>query len=324
MGEDEVRTRLSADPEATRKNMYQVRHYMDHLSAADLERRAKDILFNRELGAPADVLVNPPPTGWDSLWRDVVDEVYRRFGDSGGGQEFLEQIIKQFEADALTRPRLPDDQVAAFLDRASVDRDFLVRYSKRRYLEEFVSQGHVQIRPASMYKDPSLNPGVRDDELRLAIQPNPSETKLEVFGRNGQSKGRIEPIDSLLTMVAPTDYYVYCMSGLLSPDLFHDFGADSCVLIWDLKVFQERLLEGLNSRLPYPAWGGQIERVQYVDPLNTAFRQFHIYRAKHFRYAYQQEYRLVWCPAATTPVGALETIKLELGDMRDCCELLYL
>jgi hypothetical protein len=320
--EEEGLGAMPRDPEEARQITYQVRRYMDHLSDKDLEQRAKDIFFNRAVGAPADLLAHPPPMGWDYLWRDVVDEAQRRFGDVGA-RAFGERVAKQCYADWQTRQRLPRDQAAAFLQRVRVGSDFLVRYSKRRYLEEFVSRGYLEIRPASSYNDPSLNPGVRDDELRLAIQPNPSEIRLEVIDRTtGQVKGRLEPVGSRLTTVAPTDYYVYCMSGLLSPDLFHDFGADACVLIRDLKVFQERLLEGLNSRLPYPTWGGQIERVQYVDPLNTTFRQFHVYYAKHFRYAYQQEYRVVWCPAATTPIVALDVIRLELGAMRDCCELL--
>jgi len=313
---------MPRDQEETRQIAYQVRRYMDHLSDEDLEQRAKDIFFNRAVGAPADVLVNPPPTGWEYLWRDVVDEAYRRLGEVGG-RAVVGRVVKQFDEDALTRQRLPDDQAAAFLRRAGTEGSFLVRYSKRQYLEELVSRGHLEIRPASSYNDPSLNPGARDDELRLAIRPNPSEIKMEVIDhRTGQVKGLLEPIGSLLTTVAPTDYYVYCMSGLLSPDLFHDFDADACVLIRDRNIFQERLFEGLNSRLPYPTWGGRIERVRYVDPLNTAFRQFHVYYSKHFRYAYQQEYRVVWCPAATTAVTTLEIIRLELGDMRDCCELL--
>jgi len=265
---------------------------MGHLSDGDLVQRASGIFFNRAVGAKVDALSNPPPTGWEHLWRDVVDEAYRRFGDMGGAA-FVDRIATQFNADNLVRRRLSDERTAAFLQHVEAGSEFLVRYSKRKYLEELVARGHVEVRPASAYNDPSLNASVRDDELRLAIRPNPSEIKLEVMDRHtGKCKGLLQPIDSRITSVAPSDYYVYCMSGWFSPYLIHDFDADGCVVIREPKVSVGRL-DGLNSQLPFPAGGGDIEKVMYVDPLNTGLRQFRVYYAKHFRYAYQRERRVV-------------------------------
>lgn len=313
---------MPRDPEEARQIAYQVRRYMDHLSDEDLEQRAKDICFNLAIGARADVLANPPPMGWEQLWRDVVDEAKRRFGDVDG-RWWAKQIDGECFAKWQARPHLPKDQAASLMQRAGTAGGFFVRYSKRAYLEQLVSRGYVEVRPASSYDDPSLNEAIRDDELRLAIQPNPAEIKIEVFdSRTGEAKGSFAPIGSRVTSVAGSNYYVYCMSGVLAPHLFHDFDADACVLIRDPKVFVERLLDGLNSWLPHPSWGGDLETVKYVDPLNTGIRQFKVYSAKHYRFAYQREFRIVWYPALTTPLMKLGTIRLELGSMRDCCELL--
>jgi hypothetical protein len=102
--------------------------------------------------------------------------------------------------------------------------------------------------------------------------------------------------------------------------LFADFDADACIVIRDPKTYVGRILDGLRVRLPHPKWGGDIFEVKYVDPLNTSVRQFHVPTAKHFRYAYQREWRIIWVPAQD--VRDLPHIDLELGSMEDCCTLL--
>jgi hypothetical protein len=194
----------------------------------------------------------------------------------------------------------------------------LVRYSTRERLEALVAHGRLRIFPASRYDDPSLNPAIRDKELELAIQPH--GLKAEVLDRTGKPKGSIQVIDNLLTSVSTTNYYVHCLSGFLSPDLFPDFNADACIVIRDPGLYARRILDGLHARLPHPQWGGSLFEVKYVDPLNTSVRQFHVPIAKHFRFAYQREWRIIWVPAEE--IRDLPNIDLELGSMEDCCTLL--
>jgi hypothetical protein len=70
----------------------------------------------------------------------------------------------------------------------------------------------------------------------------------------------------------------------------------------------------------YPAWGGDIEEVKYIDPLNAAVRHLHVLIAKHFHFAHQQEWRIIWVPVQDA--RELLYIDLELGSMEDCCTLL--
>ena len=308
------------DPEKSRRITYEFRRYMNHLSDEFLKTRAKDVFFNRAVSAPTHALVNAPPLGWDHLWRDVVDEARGRFGDTGG-HDLMELVKAEFRTAWNARPRLSSEAVRRFIRRAPT-RPFSVRYSKRKYLEDLVRYGRIRISSASCYNDPSLNPAVRDEELELAIQPNPSEYRFEVIDpQTREVRQRIPVRGNIITTRAPTDYYILCMSDLLAPYLFYDFDADACVVFTKTELFLDRLVAALSARLP-GEWIPAAARVQYVDPLNCSLRHFKIYIAKHFRYAYQQECRFVYCPASGD-TNLLEPLEdLRIGNMEDCCELL--
>ncbi|HEX5081915.1 MAG TPA: ABC transporter permease [Blastocatellia bacterium] len=47
-----------------------------------------------------------------------------------------------------------------------------------------------------------------------------------------------------------------------------------------------------------------------------------VYFAKHFRYWYQQEYRVVWTPP--TPIAKLPPLDVEMGNLKDICEIICL
>jgi hypothetical protein len=142
----------------------------------------------------------------------------------------------------------------------------------------------------------------------------------EVFERTGKPKGPIRVIDSRLTAMSQTDFYAHCLSRTLAPELFPDFNADACIVIRDPQLYVERILDAFHAQLPHPAWGGDLEEVKYVDPLNIATRQILIPIHKHFYYARQQEMRVIWVP--THDAGELRHIDLNLGNMEDCCTLL--
>jgi hypothetical protein len=70
------------------------------------------------------------------------------------------------------------------------------------------------------------------------------------------------------------------------------------------------LISKVKENLPeYTEWH---QRLVYVDPLNSA-GSIDIFFSKHFRYAYQKEYRIVWLP----PVAhqKLSPLIVEVGSL---------
>ena len=179
-------------------------------------------------------------------------------------------------------------------------------------------EGKLRISPAASYVDPSLNPAIQDDELSFCFTPNPSHFKVEVFdGKTGKLKGQLSPENLKIKYETRSNYYVYCLSFILTPRLFLDFEANACLVIREPKQFVDKLtiaFQGLN-----PGWIGAFETVKYLDPLNPPNKGIDLFSCKHFRYSYQKEVRMIWLPPA--PVDTLDYQFLDLGSLEHCTEL---
>ena len=127
-----------------------------------------------------------------------------------------------------------------------------------------------------------------------------------------------------LKIESNSDYYVHCLSSVINFRLFADFEADSCLIITEPKLFFRKLLKAFSDKCQ--SWkvnGGPIE---YIDPLNHKIKDLKeidkLYLFKHFRYCYQQEYRVLWIPPVA--VNKLEPILLQLSDIKEYCNFISL
>lgn len=85
-------------------------------------------------------------------------------------------------------------------------------------------RGQIRIAAASSYADPSLNPAIHDDELRITGISLASEVTMTVVDKaTGAPKGKITPRGNLTSIVkSDTDFYVYCVSCVCDLRLFDD------------------------------------------------------------------------------------------------------
>ena len=97
-----------------------------------------------------------------------------------------------------------------------------------------------------------------------------------------------------MTIRMATDYWMFCLAGVLDQRLFADFQADCCLII-RRRPFEERLLRAATLQLRnVDAYFG---RVLYVDSLGArparvrVTRSIPIHMTKLFRYANQREIR---------------------------------
>jgi hypothetical protein len=178
----------------------------------------------------------------------------------------------------------------------------LFRFSETGWNSDFICSGRIQISPASGYNDAAAISAVRDDELRLdwyddALTPQSIETQ---------------------------DYYCLCVSSEYDYRLFVDFRADSCVAIKDPAAFSVRLQNAIvrhNNEQPASGIGRLYEcPVIYVDPFSLAPPETagEVPFCKHFRFAYQTEFRFVLTAADNLQ---LQPFFLELGSLEDIAEI---
>lgn len=178
----------------------------------------------------------------------------------------------------------------------------LFRFSKTQWNKEFIQNGRVRISPASYYNDTTAINAVKDDELRL------------------------EWYDTRLTqkVLEVSNYFCLCLSSEYDYRLFVDFQSDSCVAIKDPVVFSERLRHAISQHnKDYPTFRiAQLtecpivyyDRFTLVPPEQAVEVQF----CKHFRFAYQTEFRFVLTPAEDRQ---LEPFFLNLGNIMDIAEI---
>lgn len=304
------------------RQQYRLRRYMEHLKEDDLQRRAKEIINNLTL-LNEESKISPLPLSiktekWMILWTHVLEEFVIRFGPYPAG--FTTGSMKDVKIPDPRSPLAP--KAANAVKTTSFPRgDYLFKYGKSKYLKQALNEKNIRISPVSSYNDPSLNPAIRDEELELSIYPSPSELKIKAYdGKTGKYKSDIHPENFVYTARSKTNYYVYCLSLSFAPRLFLDFNAGACLVIRKPGEFIEMILSIFEGKMK--GWTGSSEKVFYIDPLNCPTADIDIFSSKHFRYAYQREYRLIWLPP--DPKQALDYVMLEVPDINEYCYLVDL
>lgn len=303
---------------------------MEHLSEEDLIQRHNDIIKNLTL--LTDELkfgflpMNEIGQLWSELYTHLLEECnLRRF-----------DIINNLPKDAGNNPfpnydlKGLDKSVEEFKRLNLQSGTYLVKYGKQKYLKAMLEKGSIRIMPAASYNDPSLNSAIRDNELETSRLILPNEVEFENFYNTievsvGDKKGKFGDFaefigNSKFTLISNVNFYVYCLAYEHSARLFGDFEADCCVVIKKPTIFLEKLSKEFNE--VKPGYSLYNDAVKYFDRLNVGKQQLPFYFSKHFSYAYQKEYRLIWLPPEKTM--ELEPVFLELGNLEDCCEIIEL
>lgn len=295
------------------RSEYSRRRYLETCSLQDLHSRLFDIRHNllsfSTVGFPESNIL--PRTLWlRERAIHVHHELELRQAHETGEGRFSELLKKQY-------PNI-QKAIRAWGNRAIPDYQYFVKYGKHAELLSVLEKGYLRVRPASDYDDPSLNPAVRDKELE-AVFSLPPGTRLQ--RQNGEGIYEDLPLIGRISVTtqSSTDFYVFCASAIYQHRLFDDFEADACLLIHKPKVFVLKIVDALKK--DYSEWLFAEKMVRYYDPLwLNGFAEIPF--VKHFRYWYQNEYRVVVKPRV--PVRRLSPIVLELGKMSDICELIAL
>lgn len=287
---------------------YHSRPYLEHLSDSKLNRRHDDIAANMvnltSEGRIGALTQHDDRDYWGRLYTYVLEEM---------GARRLRPNHRRVEDSDLLRGG--DPVAAARLREVEVpESPYLVQYSHTRYLRPLLDSGKLQVAPASCFADPSLNPAKRDEELRVEAVALPDE--LEIGLPDGST---LEPVGNVeITWSASTNYYVWCLTSVLNPRLFRQFGYDACLLIPDPRALLERVMEGLFRELP--SYEVLTAPVTYVDPMNPPEGEPKVYLSKSFRYAYQKEVHVIAVPRDDREY--LDPVKLEVGPLQDGAELI--
>lgn len=303
---------------------YRKNRYLKYIDDKELKQRAKDILCNYLILSEDNKLgLRPWNEGgnyWFAVWTHVLEEFILRFGPYPAG--FSEDFDQDWH---IPDPTFPHNKKAikAFKDIDFNVGNYLIKYGKYDILKSIYENGIIRISPASLFNDPSLNPAMRDNELELSIYTDILNIKIDTINKivNNHRDNFPKEGNLIIRTESISDYYVYCFSSAYDYRLFADFKADSCLIITEPKLFFRSLLKAFADK--YQNWKVNGGPVQYIDPLNHNIQRLNeidLYLFKHFRFCYQQEYRVLWVPPIA--VNDLKPIFLQLTDIKKYCNFM--
>lgn len=301
---------------------YRMRRYCQHLSQPELNRRLRDIVTNLLLltpGAKIGVLsITPENMRWMEIWTHALQEMVLRHGPFPNG----------FTRDILHAEPFPDflndvGKAAAkhVASRGASLMGSYIKFGKKEHMEALFRRGAIRVRPASYYVAPDHNGAVRDDELALSLSfAIPASVLKDIVANPHNVPDNADDQRLDLTLSAGSDYWLYCVAASMSPRLFVDFDATSCVVVKDRKRFEEMMRQA-SADVFAPAVL-ECKAVGYVDPVLPPKHRIDVAMSKHFRYSYQDEHRFVWRPRDTT--CHVPYVDLELGSLEAFAELVEL
>lgn len=277
------------------EQQYRGSRYMKQLDNEKLDQRFFDVFNNYWDVTPKGLF---GITGFENLtrpslyWLEAVTHLGEEYRLRELGYPNPEQkLMSLFATEGYDYVR-----AARAIEGISTKPPFLVRYGTRQHITAMFERGAIRVAPASSYNDPSLDVARRDNELHVHW--------------NGQQNKTI------------SDYLVYCVTFALKPRLFGDFSeTDAALVIRDPARFFDKVDKAMSSALDFE-WEGVVGAVKYIDPLRKPPENAERGFWKHFKYAYQLEWRFTWVPKDSRHV--LQPVFLEMGSLADISELVML
>lgn len=306
------------------RHQYYSARYLEYASDAELLERADAVLGNTlamlDCYRFEGLRANLP----DEEWVRALTELRLEFALRGRIFPPSRSFVRQARPYSCSPAALHSAE-AAVRGYSRPGGPVLVRYLNQRHAHSLAVGGILRLTPAISYRDHSLDAARHDDEILRWLQNGPMGVRL-THALSGRTTSFTQTIS--YGGSCGTDYYLVSLSRVLNPYLFFAFGVNACVVIKDPDGFFAALEEALRKELSGP-WRLLRRVVDYVDPWpadppDRGFQcSWDLHFIKDYRFAYQQEVRLVVAPEFPL-LDALSPINVSLSDPSRYCDLLVL
>lgn len=200
------------------------------------------------------------------------------------------------------------------------DADCFAKFGKEEHLTATLERGTIRIAPAGAYADASLNAAQKDEELEHVVR-TPNEhlmIKLHVRDADGAEREVTPEFREIFKYMMVPNFYVWCCGQGYDARLFHEFEANTALVIHNKSEFISRLARAVQAIRPNDQF--HHGPIGYYDPYTTELGQLTWGYSKHVRYLYQNEYRFIW----QTSDEDLSPFFAELGSLRDIASIIQL
>ncbi|MGX5913452.1 hypothetical protein ACR0ST_01780 [Aliidiomarina sp. Khilg15.8] len=290
--------------------MYSESRYLSHLSNDELGERERHLMEAwTTLNAQGKISFGKPEEHQGNL-RLIVNMMHTNFESAFRGYPespvWVDAALPKTESISKHRLRELDALLGKY-------ENCLFKFGQKEFLEKL----SFKVSLASTFNDESLHPSQRDNELSRGYRPHPS------LGTSPFNRGTYEkPIMERYRVDASFDYYVFCLSRRGSLRMFGDFNADAVLIIKDAKALVEGLSRNMESQIKISETLSA--PVSYYDDIRDVPSKAKLLElAKHFKFFYQQEYRIAFLPE-TRGDYLNEHFFFELPELRNSTELVLL
>lgn len=292
---------------------YEASRYLRKASDTSLQDRLEYLAQNLWSTDRDGAVVQPRSSPHrDALLQLYVQTLYEQICRNNAPINFDEATIRSEASASYVPPKLKQP--------ITFGPDCFAKFGKREHLVPTLEQGIIRIAPAGAYADPSLNAAQKDEELEHHVR-TPNERlmmRLNALDADGNEVEVVPEYGELIRYMQVPNFYVWCCGLGYDARLFHEFEADTSLVIHDKSAFASRLQKAVLAEKPAASF--HHGPIVYYDPHTTRREQLTWGYSKHLRYLYQNEYRFIW----ETEDTDLEPFFVHLGPLTDIASLVEL
>ncbi|MFT5660998.1 MAG: hypothetical protein ACI9TV_001642 [Sulfurimonas sp.] len=294
---------------------YRENRYMEYLNEDELMNRTNDILYNLLIvGENGKISFRKTDDNDGKYWMILFTESLEEFvlRSESNPNEFEYDFIKK---ENIIKPDLETKALKAIKELNIDMSKSIYKFSQYEYNKNALDFGEIQISPASSYYDEKLNEAIRDNELQFDIITHPSKVTIT----NKKNNTKVKPLGNITsTYQLSSDYFIQSLAGKYTYREYDDFECDSCLIITDISRYIENIKKEMAKHIN--KFEFYFDYVEYIDPLKIRMEvRPNIIFSKHFKYAYQNECRIVIIPKEKT--NKLEKFLIKIGPMHEYAKL---
>lgn len=264
---------------------YYKQPYLKTFSEAQFLSRWADVWDNLLVITP-ELKIGAPDmtksTRWMECFCDLLSESQFRGGISTDASE--SKMLQSFRDRTQSEMKhIPTDMW---------EKDYVFKFGKQKWINQSFDDEKIRFMRSGRYSATDMNRAQQDDENEFLFSVMPMFLK-ELDGITGFSAfDQINLDDGLIVRIRNSkEFLVWCASNKYNPAIPYAFDYDTVLVVKDRKRFRKSI--GKQIRKINPQWRSREGRVSYKDPYLQLDVAIDPSFTKHFRFSYQNEYRIV-------------------------------
>ena len=302
-------------PNYRRQDIWYLRYYhqpyMSTFTAEQFNSRWVDIQDNLTK-LSSDLKISPADARKKPIWIERFTDLIAESQFRGGIPSSLDRgiLVEQFAKNTSTKIK--------HIDLNLWEKNYVFKFGQKKYNQQALHQGKIRFVRSGRYSANDMNKAQQDDENLFTFSVMPAFLK-DLDGMSGLTSFDKSALENGIQVEfsSQSDYLVWCAAASYDPRLPYAFKADSVLIIKDRQRFEKDVRAALLDY--YEKYYVRTSQIKYLDPYIDLTTKLDVPFTKHFRFSYQNEYRIV-AEGAAIP----EELFIDIPNLKNYAELIDL